>query len=103
MFAIEDSVYNAAATERLIFENGVPPSTRTLCPAASWHSPTHKGAHESSGTARSLRAALEPVLQKADHAYSRRLRRQFASSVSRQARARPKRGGALEIGREIRR
>ena len=40
---------------------------------------------------------------KADHAYSRRLRRQFAGSVSRQARARPKRGGALEIGREIRR
>jgi hypothetical protein len=40
---------------------------------------------------------------KADHAYSRQLRRQFAGSVSRQARARPKRGGALEIGREIRR
>jgi hypothetical protein len=40
---------------------------------------------------------------KADHAYSRRLKRKFAGSVSRQARARPKRGGALEIGREIRR
>ena len=38
-----------------------------------------------------------------DHAYGRRLRRQFAGSAGRQARARTKRGGALEIDREIRR
>ena len=31
------------------------------------------------------------------------LKRQFANSVSRQARARPKRGGALEINRDVRR
>lgn len=50
-----------------------------------------------------LRATAEVIDEHLQDLVSRQLRRLFADSASRQTRARPKRGGGLEIDREIRR